>query len=223
MREWTPEDDQRMRELYPTARAEDLAKAMSRSKRAIYSRARVLDLKKDPQFVAQMARANTSRPGHGSERTRFQKGSNSPTAGTRGVYGRHPNTQANWFRTGELAGRAKQRVQPLGAYRITTEGYLERKVSEESGPAHLRWKGVHRMVWEAANGPVPAGQVVVFKAGRQSTELAQITLDALELVTRSELMRRNSFHTRYPKSVARLVHLRAALTRQINRRTTKEP
>jgi hypothetical protein len=190
--------------------------------RAIYARSRQLDLRKEPEVVAAMARANTSRPGHGSERTRFQKGQLPAIAGVRGVFGYHPATKANWFRPGQLSGRAAQQVQPVGSYRVTTEGYLEQKVSDVPGASMRRWKGVHRMLWEAEHGPIPAGHAVVFKGGKPITVLEDITLDKLELVTRAELMRRNSFHTRYPKKVALLVHARAALTRQINRRTKKE-
>jgi hypothetical protein len=221
-RPWTVDDDRQLSALYPTARSQDIADRMHRSTRAIYSRARELGLRKDPEAVAAMARANTSRPGHGSERTRFQKGQASTRAGVRGIFGYHPATKANWFRTGQLNGRALQLVQPVGSYRVTTEGYLEQKLSEEPGPSRRRWKQVHHILWEAANGPIPAGHVVVFKLGKPITVLEDITLDTLELVSRAELMRRNSFHTRYPKQVALLVQARAVLTRQINRRTKKE-
>ncbi len=42
-------------------------------------------------------------------------------------------------------------------------------------------------------------------------------IENLELVARSELMRRNSYHTRYPKEIGRAIHLRGALVRRINR------
>jgi hypothetical protein len=45
-----------------------------------------------------------------------------------------------------------------------------------------------------------------------------ITLGRLELISRAENMRRNSYHTRYPKEVAQLIQLRGALNRQINKR-----
>ena len=41
------------------------------------------------------------------------------------------------------------------------------------------------------------------------------------LMTRAELMKRNSYHNRYPKEVARLVQLRGAVTRQINKRSNQ--
>ena len=78
-----------------------------------------------------------------------------------------------------------------------------------------RWVAVHRLVWEAAHGPVPDGHVVVFLPGKRTAELDGITLDVVELVTRRELMRRNSVH-QMPKELVELVRLRGVLTRQIN-------
>jgi hypothetical protein len=72
-------------------------------------------------------------------------------------------------------------------------------------------------VWIEAHGPVPAGHAVCFKPGRRSTVLEEITLDALDLVHRRDLMQRNSVH-RLPKPLAQLVQLRGALNRKINAR-----
>ena len=76
---------------------------------------------------------------------------------------------------------------------------------------------MHRLVWMAANGPLPAGHIVVFKPGRRTTELEAITLDAVELISRAENMRRNSVH-QLPPELARLVQLRGVLIKTINRK-----
>jgi hypothetical protein len=217
-RAWTTEEDDDLRRRYPTELAKDLAVALGRTLSSIHARAEKLDLQKDLAFVAEVARRNTSTPGHGSERTRFQPGQRSHNYGTTGVCGVHPSSQAHWFRPGQINGRAGAQIKPIGSYRVTTEGYLEQKLSDESGPSNRRWRAVHRMVWEAAHGPIPPGHVVVFKDGKARTELAEITPDVLELVSRGELMRRNSYHTTYPKEMRDIVRLRAVLSRQINRK-----
>ena len=79
-----------------------------------------------------------------------------------------------------------------------------------------RWVAVHRLVWEAANGPIPEGHVVGFLPGRRSNVLEKITLDALELISRGELARRNHPRSRDP-DLAKLVQLKGAITRQVNR------
>lgn len=87
---------------------------------------------------------------------------------------------------------------------------------------HGRPPGVFRHITRSWRGPAGRGTawhgVVVFRAGRRTTDPALITPDALELVTREELMRRNTVH-RLPREVAQAVQLVGALRRQINRRT----
>ena len=61
----------------------------------------------------------------------------------------------------------------------------------------------------------------MFRPGRASTDEARIALDALELVSRAELMRRNSRHARYPPEVNQLIQLKGALNRKINARSKK--
>lgn len=149
---------------------------------------------------------------------RFMPGHRTWNAGVPGTTGHHPNTARTQFKPGTIQGRAAQIVQPVGTLRITSEGYLQRKVGTKPGPPHLRWRSVHELVWIAAHGPVPAGHIVVFRPGQRTTVEAEITLDRLELVSRAELLRRNSVHRHGPE-VARLSQLKAAIQRHINRRT----
>ena len=80
-----------------------------------------------------------------------------------------------------------------------------------------RWRAVHILLWEAAHGPLPKGHAIVFKDG----DKRHIELDNLQLVTRAELMSRNTMHN-YGPEIARVIQLKGAITRQINRRTRHE-
>ena len=51
----------------------------------------------------------------------------------------------------------------------------------------------------------------------KTTELALITADRLECVTRQENQRRNSQWARYPIEVARLIQIKGQITKQVNR------
>jgi hypothetical protein len=77
---------------------------------------------------------------------------------------------------------------------------------------------VHRLVWTEANGPIPSGHIVVFKPGKRTAVLAQITPEILECITRTQLMARNTRHSNYPPELNQLIHTRAILTRAINKR-----
>lgn len=120
------------------------------------------------------------------------------------------------FKRGEMHGAAQHNYKPIGSLRINTEGYLERKVTDAHPVPARRWVGVHRLVWESAHGPVPPGHVVRFKPGMFTNRAGEITLDRLELVSRAEHARRNHPISRDPE-YARLVQLKGAITRQVNR------
>lgn len=125
------------------------------------------------------------------------------------------------FRPGQLRGVALHNYVPIGTLRITADGLLERKITDDPAlyPAR-RWVAVHRLVWQAAHGPIPDGHIVVFKPGQATTVEAEITPERLECITRRENMRRNNLHTRMPTDMVRLYQLKGAITRQVNRITT---
>jgi hypothetical protein len=128
--------------------------------------------------------------------------------------GRMASTQ---FKKGSMTGAAQRNYVPIGTERLSKDGYLERKVTDDHPVPARRWVGVHRIVWEAAHGPIPAGHAVAFREGKRTSVADEITADRLELVSRVELMRRNSYHNNYPKEVAQLIQLKGALNRKINR------
>lgn len=214
---WWPWQEQFLRENYADARTADLAAVLRLPLKTVYAKAHTLGLRKTPELIAQLTRESTANPEHRSRTARFPPGNTPWNKGKPGSTGHHPNTARCHYTPGSVHGRAAQLVLPVGALRINSDGVLQRKTGTTPGPNHLRWTPVHRLVWEAAHGPVPDGQFVVFKTGRHTTELGAITPAALELVTRAENMRRNSYHNNLPPELARLVQLRGALTRQINK------
>lgn len=68
----------------------------------------------------------------------------------------HPNSAATQFKPGERRGRANHTYAPIGTERLSAHGYRERKVNDDL-PLHKRWRAVHLIEWERANGPIPAG------------------------------------------------------------------
>lgn len=215
-RPWTKRDLAVIRRDYPNHDTASIAAALKRSLLAVYNRAQILDLHKSTAAVAAQKKIECARLASAGVPYRFQKGLRPWNTGLKGlqVGGRAKETQ---FKKGQLSGKAAQHWMPIGSHRVNADGYLDRKVRDD-GPAQNRWVAVHRLVWTKANGPIPAGHVVAFRPGRRTTVLEQITLEALELVSRQELMRRNSYHNNYPKEVGRLIQLSGAIQRQINKR-----
>ena len=213
---WTSEQEELLRQLYPDMLASAVAERMGISLTSVYNRAEKLGLRKSQAFLASSLAGRLD--GRRGNLHHFKPGNAPWNKGIKGSTGLHPNTKANYFKPGERQGIAAERYIPLGGHRITSEGCLQRKISE-TGYGPRDWKSVHQRGGEEAHGHVPAGSVVVFKPGKRSTKLEAITLDVLECITRAENMRRNSVHTKYPPELARLVQLRGALNRQINKRT----
>lgn len=216
-RAWTAAEVGLLRSMYPECHTDDVAAWMGRTTSQCYQGAARLGLHKSPEYLASdtACRIQRGKQHPNMVASRFKKGQASWSKGVRGIVGVQEACRATQFKKG---ARPHTWV-PIGSYRITSEGVLEQKLTDEPGPSNVRWFPVHRTLWEQANGSVPAGHVVRFKPGLKTTELVLITLERLECVTRTENMRRNSLHTIYPPEVAHLVQLRGALNRQINKRT----
>jgi hypothetical protein len=113
---------------------------------------------------------------------------------------------------------APHNTREIGSLKISKDGTLLQKVSNDKGNNSKRWRGVHELVWIAANGPLPPGHIVVFKPGCRTAVLEEITIDKVECISLVENMKRNTRHN-LPKPLADLIAVRAALTRQINKRS----
>lgn len=211
-RRWTAIEDELLRDLYPDNTCADIAALLDRKPGSVYSAATRLGLSKSESFNASDLSGRIQR-GKSDPRmaaTRFQKGHQTWNKGMEYMPGgRCAETQ---FRK----GNRPHTWQPVGTYRITADGYLERKMNNLPGANHVRWHGVHRTLWESAHGPVPAGHIVVFKPGTRTNVLELITLDKLECISRAENARRNHPGIRNPELYA-LYQLKGAITRQVNR------
>lgn len=219
-RRWTEHELGILRRDYAHTLTEQIAQLLGRTAKQVYSRAKNMGLRKSAEFLSSAASERMRRgelPGEGFIRHRFQPGQVPWNKGLKGSTGKHPNTVARHF-------KPKNRPQtwlPVGSLRIK-DGRLERKVTD-TGHTPADWVGVHRIVWTEAHGPVPPGKVIVFKRGRLSVDPEHITPDALECIDRRELMARNSLHTHYTPEIARLIQLRGALNRKINRLARQQP
>lgn len=209
---WSEVDVQLLREKYHNSLTSDLAIVFKRPMHQVHAKARKLGLAKDPAFVAKVARERTSAPDHPSHRHRFPKGHEPANKGTR----RPGYAPGNMALTQFKKGIKPHSYAPIGSTRINSDGYLDRKISDTGYPPD-DWKGVHRLVWIQAHGPIPPGHRVAFKPGRRTTVEADITVDALELVTPAEMMRRNTLHN-LPKELKEVVQLRGRVVRAINKR-----
>lgn len=208
---WSADEDATLRREYPDTPTAPLAVKLRRSIASVYQRVDKLGLHKSAAYLSG-PHACRLRRGCGS-RTRFQKGHVPANKGLRRpgwAPGRMRETQ---FKHGVRQGVAVRLYKPIGAERISKDGYRERKINDDL-PLQKRWRGVHLILWEAAHGRLPTGHAIIFVNG----DRADVRLDNLACITRRELMARNTVHN-YPKPLALAVQLLGALNRQIRGRT----
>lgn len=131
--------------------------------------------------------------------------------------GKHTGSYPGMVATQFKAGHTPKNHRPVGSERVTVDGYLERKVAEPNV-----WRQVHVLNWEAVNGPVPKGHVVIFKNGDKTNP----DISNLLLVTRAELARMNQKglistdpeQTEVGQNIARLILATAKRKKEKRRR-----
>jgi hypothetical protein len=219
-RQWTRKETAAFRKAYPGTDTKILAARLKRTVCSLYGWATKCGVTKSAAYQARKKAVEAERLRRSGVAFRYSRGHVPANAGLRCpgyAPGRMAETQ---FKKGRPPSEARN-YKAIGSYRVNADGYLERKLSD-TGLPQKRWQPVHRLLWAAANGPIPEGHAVVFKSGRSTTALKKITLDAIELLSREQLMLRNSYHTNYPIEIRRVIQLRGAVQRQINRRVNKQ-
>lgn len=206
---WTPERIAQLRALYPTCSAQECADLMGLTYKQIVHGVNRARLRKSREWVAQRMREVHQQGLAGGQHTRFAPGHTTWNAGMTGLDLGGKTTR---FQPGQRNGRAAQLWRPIGTESVDAYGYPIRKVAD-TGHKPTDWRWIHHLVWEAAGREVPPGHALVFRDG----DKRNAALDNLELITRADLMARNSVH-RYPEHIVRAVQAVGALNRQINRR-----
>lgn len=211
---WEPEDDAILRARFPDETTASLANVLGRSAIAVSARAALLGLHKSQAYLDSPAacRLHPDRGPHPGLKTQYPKGHVPANKGKRRPGWHRGRMRETQFKKGESA-----KSMPIGATRLI-DGYVYRKVSAiPHEPYTTNWKAEHVLVWTAVNGPIPPGHALKFKNGDRQ----DIRLDNLTLITRRELMLRNTLHN-LPAPLKRTIHMLGAVNRAITMRRRKE-
>lgn len=204
---WTEERIAELARRYPHEKTEHIAAALGLPVGKVYQKALRLGLKKTAAYLASPVACRLRRGGNVGAAHRFQKGCVSHNKGKKGIH--VAGTEATWFKKWHLP----HNWVPVGAYRVNSHGILERKTTEAKRGAQ-RWTAVHRLVWEAAHGPIPQGHIVRFKPGMKTVVLEEITPERLDLIDRKQHMQHNSIHN-LPPALKQVCQLTGAINRKI--------
>lgn len=212
---WTEYETELMRTHYANLTMQELIALLGRNDRQIYGKAHLMGLTKSHEYLEADARRRDKALAESGKASRFSKGAPAWNKGTHyQAGGRSAEFQ---FKKGQMAGGAVKRLKPLGAERLSKEGFLQRKVRMD-GVGFKRWKAVHEILWEESHGPRPSGHVVAFKDGNREN----VTLENLELIDRAELLRRNSIHNRYTPEVIRVIHAVSRVKKKIKEKINEK-
>jgi len=192
---------------YASTKTSKIAADLNRKVGAIYSMADRLGLKKSAEFLKspESGRSNLIT---GGKATRFTKGQTPFNKGKKLAE----------FLSPEAIARVKSTQFKKGnlPHNTRADGMVSRR-KDKSGRSYWytrvaqgKWRMIHVLNWEAVNGKVPAGSVLVFKDGNTDNYQVQ----NLALKTRKEHMLNNSI-INYPADVRGVIKTLSKLKKAI--------
>lgn len=199
MRKFTPKEDNYLLKNHCCIPAKRMAKKLGRSEGTARQRMKLLGIVVPPEIVEIF-----------KQESRFKKGQQPANKGkkiteymsSRGI----ANSKKTRFKKGHLPANTKKDLEI--SVRTDNRGIKYKWIRISLG----KWMPLHRYVWEQSSGPISPSLKLVFKDNNPMN----CALENLELVTSAELMRRNSYHYKYPIEIRQAIQLGGALTRKIN-------
>lgn len=201
-RRWAAAEIETLCAMYPDNTTTDIAQKLKRTESQIYNKAYALGLKKSATYLSGPTCGRLD--GIRGRQTRFQKGQQ---AWNKGLKGLALGGKATQFKPGNLPHNHVS----IGSIITDRDGYLHIKVADPD-----RWRLLHQKTWEDQYGPIPVGMVLVFR----DRNLKNCALNNLELISRPDLMRRNSIH-RYPSELIGVMRLTKKLWRKTHEQKHK--
>jgi len=200
MRRFTPEEDQFIKDHYLSLPASMISRLLGRSKGTARQRMTLLGLTVPEAIKAQFVKDHIFKKGM----TPANKGK--PIGQWMGKQ-QQENMKATQFKQGRLPWNTRPKLEVSKRQKRGEKPYLVIFLTTH------RPKYLHRYIWEQSNGSIPKGYNIVFK----DNNTLNCNLDNLIIMSNAELMRRNSAQ-RFGPEIFKIIQLRGALNRQINKR-----
>ena len=200
---WPAEQEAALRARYPHEKTEQIAVDLGMPLHKVYGKAARFGLKKTPEYMASPDAQRLRRGNNVGAACRFPKGYVPANKGVKGVC--YEGCKPTQFKPGQKSFN----WMPIGSERHSKEGYLQRKLTD-TGVTRRDYVPVHHIIWKEAGRAIPKGFALTFKDGDKTN----ITLENLELVSRADLMKRNTIHN-LPEELKEVLQLKGALNRRI--------
>lgn len=201
---FTDEQIIELKAMYATTQNIDLAHKFGCKIHTVHGKAYRLGLKKDKEFIAEMARIRTLDPNHGSRKTCFKKGNKVFNKGMKQHEYMSPEAIEKSKPTRFAKGNLPHNHKPIG-YEINRKGYVFVKTAE---PRTFTSK--QRMIWIENFGEIPKGCNVQFK----DKDPLNFEPSNLYIISRSNQVIENSI-INYPPEVRQSFRLISKLKKSI--------
>jgi hypothetical protein len=201
-RTWTSKEIEYLTQNYCNKFTAEIATELDRSVRAVYQAATVYGLRKSPEFMKMALEREAEKLKVLGAASRFQTGHTSHNKGQKMSKELYERVKVSMFKRGNEPHNMKydghERLDPK-------DGYIYIRISK--GKYVLK----HRLVWEQHNGPIPKGNIIIFKDKNKYN----LNIDNLQMITKRENMLRNTV-TKYPIELQQLIKLNNKLKTTLN-------
>lgn len=205
VRRFTAEEDAVIIAMADDYSFREIGETIGRGLGSVSGRLKRLEVVPDPIKVAERIKRNGTNLLEIGKQYRFTRGHKPFNTGVKGY--KNPGCEKGWF----PKGNKPVNWRPIGSIRTTREGRVQVKIQD--GHGNRNWKFEHYIVWEAANGLVPAKHVIRHIDGNPANN----DINNLEMISMKENYKKNSPH-QFPVEIKELIYTRISLVRQINRR-----
>lgn len=201
-RTWTNKEIEYLKLNYCNKFTAEIATELDRSVRSVYQAATVHELKKSPEFMKMALEREAEKLKVIGTNTRFKPGNISHNKGQKMSKELYERVKVSMFKKGNEPHNMKydghERLDPK-------DGYIYIRISK--GKYVLK----HRLVWEQHNGPIPKGNIIIFKDKNKYN----LNIDNLQMITKRDNMLRNTV-TKYPLELQQLIKLNNKLKTTLN-------
>lgn len=189
-RNWTLEQEQLLKELFPYTETKVIAEKIGKSCSSVYCKSANLKLKRTPEFIKKQQKMFADTLRREGAKTRFKKGAVPHSKGKKREEYMSAEGIAKVKATEFKKGQIPHNWVPIGSERISKDGYILIKYTDNYGLFSAKnFEMKHRLIWIEKNGPIPLGMNIGFLDGNKRN----FSIDNLVLMNKSENLIKSCF------------------------------